>query len=121
MLDQVGPLHNVDVQARADVPGDVAVEGPDARIVGVDLHDDVAGHGRRASGQNLHVAALRVVRVGDGAVPVSGAGGQDLEVVAVHVHGVGGDEVVAHDEADGGVLAEVVDVPLWVVWVAGVS
>lgn len=38
--------------------------------------------------------------------------GEHEEVVAVEVHGVVGGEVVFDDDADGGVAAEVVDVPL---------
>lgn len=39
------------------MPGDVAVEGPDAGVVSIDLPDHVA-----VCGKHLHVAALRVRR-----------------------------------------------------------
>jgi len=39
--DFFGVGDSVDVQAAGHVPGDVAVEGPDAGVVGFDLHDHV--------------------------------------------------------------------------------
>lgn len=124
-LDIRGPFQDVDVQARADVPRDVAVERPDARVVHGELHDDVARLAAVAAGcggQDLRVAALRVGRVGDAPVPGAGPGGEDEHVVAVQVHGVVGDgDVVVDEEADGGVGAEVVDVPFWVLWVGDVA
>ena len=41
--------------------------------------------------------------------------------MAVQVHGVGGAEFVLDDDADGGVVAEVVGVPLGVVGVGDVA
>lgn len=53
--------------------------------------------------------------MGDCAVPETGAFGEDVEVVAVEMHGVGGEwEEVVNDQADGRVGAEIVDVPLGV-------
>lgn len=66
------------------MPGDVAVEGPDARVAGVHLHDDVA-----EGLDHLHVAAHRVRGPHDvRAVVVARAGGEDVHVEAVGVHGV---------------------------------
>ena len=94
------------------MPRDMAMEGPCARVVGVVLQDNVARVGGRATLDELRVATLRVLCVRDLSVPAAGAFGEDVEVVAVEVHGVGGDEFVVDDEADGGVGAEVVDGPV---------
>ena len=115
------------------MPRDVAVEGPRAGVVGVVLQDDV-GRVRRVGGalDELGVAALRVLRVGDDAVPGAETLGEHVEVVAVEMHGVGRDEGVVDYEADGGVGVEVVDCPVGRVgevagvgegqdWVAGVG
>ena len=87
------------------------MQRPHAGVVGVDLDDKIAGRVRRAL-QELHIAPLRVLRVGDRSVPGAEAFRQDPEVVAVEVHGVRERGAVADDEADGGVGAEVVNVPL---------
>lgn len=121
LLQQRLLLDGVDVQARAHVPGDVAVEGPDARVVRHVLQHDVPRGGRGAGLDDLHVAALGVLLVGDGAVPGADALGQDVEVVPVQVHRVGGGELVLDDEPDGGVVPEVVGVPLGVVGVGDVA
>lgn len=105
------------------MPRDVAVQRPHARVVGVELQHQVSGLGPHARLDELCVAALRVREI-DAAVPVADALGQDPEVVAVQVHRVGGagdEELVAKDDADGGIAAEVVDVPLRVIGVGGVA
>lgn len=96
------------------MPRDVAMEGPRAGVVGVVLQDDVGGIVRGAALQHLRVAALRVLRVRDVAVPFAEALGEHVEVVAVQVHRVRGEKFVVDYEADGGVGAEVVDGPLGV-------
>ena len=123
LLDILGPLQHINIQARADMPRDMAMERPHAGIVHVKLNHDIPGRAAGVGGrQDLHVAALRVVDVGDSPVPGARSRGQDEEVVAVQVHGVGGEgDVVVDDEAHGGVGAEVVDVPLRVVRVGGVA
>jgi len=89
------------------MPGDMAMEGPDPRVIGVDLPDDVAV--RR---EHLHVAPLWIGGVGDGlAVPVTGPFVQDEHVVAVEMHGMGDGGGVVDDDADRRVGAEVLDVP----------
>ena len=121
LLQQGHLLDRVDIQARTDMPGDMAMEGPDARIIGEVLEDDVAGRGGGTPLDELDVAALGVLLVDDGAVPGADALGEDVEVVAVEVHGVGGRELVLDDDADGAVVAEVVDVPLRVEGVGDVA
>lgn len=59
-------LHQIDVQPAADMPSDMAMEGPHARIIGVVLDDEEA-----VRLHDLHVAALRVGEVCDFAVPGS--------------------------------------------------
>lgn len=39
VFDIGGPLHDVGVQAARKVPGDVAVKGPDARVILLPLED----------------------------------------------------------------------------------
>ena len=97
LLDEVGPLHDVNVESRADVPSDMTVKRPDAWVVGIELDDNVAGVGGAAAREDLHVATLRVGRVGDGSVPVSRALCQDLEVMAVEMHWVKCHKVVLDD------------------------
>ena len=66
-------LDGVDVQSSADMPRDMAMERPHARVVGVVLQHDVPGRARRARLHNLDVATLRVRLVDDCAVPGSDA------------------------------------------------
>lgn len=107
LLDRVRMLHQIHIQPAADVPGDVAVEGPHARVVRVVLHHEVA-----VRLDHLHVPPVREGVVGDGAVPGAGALGEDEEVVAVQVHGVQRTDFVVDDQPDGGVVVEIVHVPL---------
>lgn len=98
------------------MPRDVAMERPHAGVVRLVLQHEVP-----VRLHELDVAPLGVGLVDDGAVPGAGAFGQHVEVVPVEVHGVGGGEVVVDDEADGGVVAEVVGVPLGVEGVGDVA
>ena len=107
-------LNRVDVQSPANMPRDVAMEGPRARIIGVVLQHNVCRVRGGAALDELRVAALRVLLIRDDAVPFAETLGEHVEVVAVEVHGVGGDEGVVDDKADGGVGVEVVDGPFWV-------
>ncbi len=121
LLQQRLLLNGIDVQARAHMPRDVAMERPHAGVVGEVLQHDVAWGGGGAGLDELDVAALRVLLVHDGAVPGADALGEDVEVVPVQVHGVGGGEFVLHDQPDRGVVAEVVGVPLRVIGVGDVA
>ena len=69
----------------------------------------------------MHVSPLGVLNVLHRSVPLPNAFGEDVEVVAVKVHWVGCGEVVAEDDADGGIGAEVVDVPFGVLGVGEVA
>lgn len=62
----------------------------------------------------MRIAALRVLRVSDDAVPGSKAIGEHVEVVAVEMHGVGGREFIVDYETHGGVGIEVVNLPVGV-------
>ncbi len=62
----------------------------------------------------MHVTALGVLLIGDLAVPETGAFGEDVEVVAVEVHGMGGREEVINDQTDRGIGTKVVYVPFGV-------
>ena len=111
LLDIRRPLQDIRIQSRADMPCDMAMERPYPRIVCVDLPHDVP-----AGRKQLHVAALGVVgiRYAD-PVPVSRALVQDEHVVAVEMHWVCGWCWVVDDDPDGGVGAEVLDVPFGLV------
>lgn len=115
-LQQRRLLNGVDVQARAHVPRNVAMERPHARVVGLILQHDIA---KRL--HELHVAALGVGLVDDLAVPSADALGQDVEIVTMEMHGVGGREVVVDDDADGAVVPKVVDVPFGIEGVGEVA
>lgn len=112
LLDQLGLLHGVDVEARADVPRDMAMQWPHAGVVGVVLNDDVGRDGRSAGLNELHVPALRVGCMHNGAVPRASAFRKNVEVVSVQMHGVSGAGVVFDDDTHAVIGAEVVDVPL---------
>ena len=114
-------LQQIHIQPRAHMPRNVAMERPHARVVCVVLQHEVAGVGGAATLDDLHVAALCIGLVRDGAVPLADALGEDVEVVPVEMHGVGGAEFVFDDQAHGGVVFEVVDVPFGVVGVGGVA
>ena len=94
-------LDGVDVQSSADMPRDVAMERPHARVVGVVLQHDVPGRARSARLHNLYVATLSVGLVDDFAVPGPHALGQDVEIMSVDMNGVGGRELVLDDDPDG--------------------
>lgn len=112
LRDQIGLLHGVDVETAADVPCDVAMQWPHARVVGVVLNGEVAGRGRRAGLKELHVPALRVGPMHNGAVPGANAFRKHVEIVSVQMHRVSGARVVFDDDAHAVIVAEVVDVPL---------
>lgn len=68
VVDLIRLLHEINVQAGADMPRDVAVERPHARVVGVVLDDEVA-----VALDLLHVTALSEGIARDLAVPCSEA------------------------------------------------
>ena len=107
-------LDGVDVQPGADMPCDVAMERPHAWVVCIILQHEVARCASSTRLHELHVAALSVVLVCDGTVPGADAFGEDVEIVAMKMHGVGGRERILNNDADGAVSAEIVDVPFGV-------
>ena len=104
----------------------MTMQRPHPRIIRLELHHQMALPRRHwiPLPQHLRIATLRVIKVARAAVPDAAALGQDEEVVAVQMHGVGGvvgvDEV-GHVDADVGCVIGVIDVPLGVVWVGGVA
>lgn len=88
LLQERRLLDRIDVQTRADMPRDMAMERPHARIIGVILEHDIPRRASRAGLDNLDVATLGICLVDDCAVPGSDALGQDVEIVAVEMHGV---------------------------------
>lgn len=104
----------------------MAVQRPHSRVVRVKL-DDCVPWGYRVQCR-LHDVGIppRRIRIGLVARGVEGAEalGKDEKVVPVEMHGVGcvgGVDVVVENDADGGGLAEVVNVPLGGVGVGDVS
>lgn len=66
-LNILRSLKDTNIQASANMPSDMAMKGPDARIILVDLEDDVGGGVGVLGGLHPHgVAALGVRGVGDG-------------------------------------------------------
>lgn len=65
----------------------MAMERPDARVVLVELNDDIGGddafRGVAAVLEGVHVTADGVRRVGNGAVPIAVAFGENVEVVTL--------------------------------------
>jgi hypothetical protein len=60
----------------------------------------------------VHIATESVLRVYNSAIPGPEAFGEDVEVVAVKMHGVAADETIVYEvDADGFVGAEIEDVP----------
>lgn len=115
VLDIIRTLNDIDVQAGADMPGDVAVERPDAGIVGEELH-----HNERWGSillgllEDLRVTAIGVTWIGDGAVPGAETFRKDLvyfllvsftllgreipTIMSVQVHGMSNEgEVIVDD------------------------
>ncbi len=91
----------------------MAMERPRARIIRIVLNNNVSE--RR---QVLRISALGIFRIRDAyAIPLAGPSVQDVHVVPVEMHGVRGGVVVPDVDADGGIRAEVHDVPFGVVGV----
>lgn len=66
-------LQDIERVSHARMPRDVAMVGPDARIVGCELNDQVP-----VSAEHVHVPPERIGRIGDAvAVPVAVAFGED--------------------------------------------
>lgn len=76
--DVVGARHDVHGEAARQMPGDVAVERPDAWVVGFELD------GSKATGaDSLDITASGVLLVADATVPGADAFVEDVHVVAV--------------------------------------
>lgn len=92
----------------------MAVKGPRAWVIGIILQNDESGICCRAGLDELYIPTLRIMRISYDAVPGSCTFGEHVEVVAVKMHRVGGPDFVVNYEADGGIGAEVVHIPLGV-------
>ena len=73
LLQERRLLNRIDVQTRADMPRDMAMERPHARIVRVILEHDIPRRASRAGLDDLHIATLGICLVNDCAVPGSDA------------------------------------------------
>ena len=125
LLDQIDLLNRIDIETCAHVPSNVAVKRPDTRVVGVVLNDQVSrddGTVDDARGlQDLHISSLCVLDMSNSTIPLADTFSENVEVVTVKMHRVRGWDLVLHDDANGVVVAEVVDVPLRVVGVRYVA
>lgn len=102
--------HDVDVETAADVPSDMAMEGPNTGIVGIDLEHDVI-----ESGEKLNIASLRILWVGDFAIPDAETLRKHEEVVTVHVHRMGGRKGIVDDQSNRLVGSKVVHIPFRII------
>ena len=106
------------------MPRNMAMQRPNPRIIRLKLQHHKPRLPRRIIHrlQQLHIPPLRVHLL-DVPIPLPDTLGHNPEIVAVEVHGVGDvvAEVVVENDTDGGVCAEVVDVPLGVVGIGGVA
>lgn len=88
------------------------MEGPRAWVIRVVLQNNVSRLPRRiGSLDQLRIAALRVLLVGDYAIPSSMTLGEHVEIVPVEMHGVGGYELVVDYDAHRRIGAEIVNSP----------
>ena len=99
----------------------MAMQWPYARIVRVPFHHEVRRNIRRTSRHKLRVASLRVLRIGDCPIPFTHSLCQDPEVMPMQMHGVNQRRIVPDDETDRGAVPKVVDIPLRIVGVGGVT
>jgi len=123
--DLVGLLEDVDIETLRDVPSNVAVEGPRARVIKINLNGKICrssdiARGTLSGREELHITADRVVGLSDRAVPSSETLREDVEAVTVHMHRVDTKgPVVIDDKLDALRVAGVVNVPLG--WEGGVA
>jgi hypothetical protein len=102
------PLQNIGIQPRTNMPGNMAMEWPNTWIIRRELH-----HHMSKCSNLLDISSLWVVGICEGcSVPVSRSFVQDLHVMTVEMHGVCSGSGVVYNDADRGVAAEVLDVPL---------
>lgn len=117
----VRSLHDIDVQPSRHVPCDVAMERPHTWVVRDELNDNVArGAGHGALNQ-LHITSLGVGLMDNGAVPCAHTFGQNVEIMTVQMHRMRGSALVFDDDSDARVGTKVVDVPLRIVGIRGIS
>jgi len=83
LRDLVRTLHKVDIKAHRQMPGDMAMERPDTRIIGIILH-----HHPAMGPQVVCIATLWVPWVDDGAIPGIVVVVENKHVVAVDMHGL---------------------------------
>jgi len=82
--DPIRLFEDIDIKTRADVPRDMAVQRPHARVVGLELQHNIRRNlGGLRGLQDLDVAALRVGRIDDRAVPGTEAFVEYVDVVPV--------------------------------------
>ena len=108
------------------MPCAMAVQRPHPRIVGIELNYYVARSQRRIRlSHHVCVPPRRVGNIGgDSPIPVTITFSQDEEIMSVEMHGmsgVGRIDVVTEDDTDRVIIAKVVDVPLRVVGIGGIS
>jgi hypothetical protein len=118
--------HNIDVQSITHVPSNVAVEGPDTRIVSNKVQNDVTLSAGVpvvwvSSVNNLSVSPLWIFWTSNSSIPFSSTLSHNPEIMTVEMHWVSEGYNAVKDNADGLTMSEVVDVPLRVVGIRGVA
>ena len=117
--DRGSTYHCINIQTLAHMPSFMTMEGPNARIIRIVLNDHIGRNNpstiicRRL--QYVGIPSRRIRRINH-FIDIIAAETlvDDKEVVPVEMHGMGGVavvDIVVHDNADGGGLFEVVEVP----------
>ena len=83
LRDLVRMFHKVDIKAHRQMPGNMAMERPDTRIIGIILH-----HHPAIGPQVVCIATLWVLWVDDGSIPGIVVVVENKHVVAVDMHGL---------------------------------
>jgi hypothetical protein len=84
LLNVTWSLKNIDIQATADVPCDVAMHWPDTRVVLVPLKNDVAWSAVGKTGlHKLNITTLGIGCVDDSAIPLTKTLSENMEIVTV--------------------------------------
>ena len=73
----------IDVQPRTDMPSPMTMQRPDPRIIGFELHRQMAHALRISLPQDLRIASGRIIKFARIAITRTTTLGQNEEVVAV--------------------------------------
>ena len=112
LLDISRALDDGNIETSRDMPRNVTVQRPNARVVAIEFKNQMARISRAPDLNQLHVSALRVVRSHNSlAIPRPLSFRENPEVVTMQMHGMSGSEVIVEDDADARVGSKVIDIP----------